>query len=127
MSRALFTPPMGDQPSLSDALRLLVAPRIRLLLLAGGIHPAEVVCRVDHVATSLRVVLELPVPVPISIQQALTVRVLDAVGALGQTVGRVTVSVEASVPPSRDLWPLRPHPPSSYGQPRPNPQRGEVP
>lgn len=79
---------------LDHALRRLVASHTRMLLLAGGIDPDDVGCRVEHEAWGLRVAVVLPEPVPTSIEHALKVRVLDAVGALGQNMGRVSVAVE---------------------------------
>lgn len=85
------------------ALRGLVASRIRRVLRAGGIDPGEVTCRIEHEAAALRVTLEVPRAVSTSVQNALKVRVLDAIGGLGENMGQVKVTVEAPRQPSPAL------------------------
>lgn len=88
------TSPFTARIAPDEAIRRLVTARIRRLLIAGGIDPREVTCRIDHEAAALRVTLGVPEPVPSPVQHALKVRVLDAIGALGQNVGQVKVTVE---------------------------------
>ena len=76
-----------------DPLREKVRSKIAPLLVAAGIDPALVGCDVDPTALALRVHLDLPVAVDTGLEQALGVRVLDAVRASGRTYGQVHVQV----------------------------------
>lgn len=104
--------PRPHQPSeiaVPDAtIRGLVASRIRRLLLAGGLDPEEVTCRIDHEPAALRVTLEVPEPVSSAVQYALKVRVLDAIAALGENMGQVKVTVEPQTRPSSGRAPADP-------------------
>ncbi|MGQ0432324.1 MAG: hypothetical protein ACT452_07950 [Microthrixaceae bacterium] len=108
MPTTTFTGPHGAREATEAgvpdaALRGLVASRIRRLLRAGGIDPGEVTCRIEHEAAALRVTLEVPRPVSTSVQNALKVRVLDAIGGLGENMGQVKVTVEPPRQPSPAL------------------------
>lgn len=76
-----------------DSLRSLVTARTSSLLASAGIDPARVDCTVEETPGSLDVHLHLPSAVTRGVEQALAVRVLDAVRADGRTYGRVDVHV----------------------------------
>jgi hypothetical protein len=76
-----------------DPLRQLVASRIAKLLVAASIDPDEVSSRFDVTGSAVDVHLDLPTVVSRAIEQALAVRVLDAVRASGRTYSRVDVHV----------------------------------
>ena len=78
-----------------EPLRQRIEARIGPLSSSLGIDPAAVRSRVERTGTSLAVHLDLPVGVPRSATQALAVRVLDAVGSMGKTMGNVDVYVHA--------------------------------
>lgn len=83
--------------ALADArfgrLRPRVLARISRLLAAAAIDPAGVACTLEGDVSTLTVILELPVPVSGGLEQALGVRVLDAVHSSGLTFGTVAVVV----------------------------------
>jgi hypothetical protein len=78
--------------ALDDLRRAIL--RVASPLLTGlGLSPHEVACRVEHGAARLHVRFDLPLAVGPGIEQALAVRVLDAVRTVGRTYGAVGVSV----------------------------------
>ncbi len=78
-----------------DELGELIRSRIARLLTAAAIDPADVACSFEETATSLDVHLVLPTTVSLGLQQALAVRVLDAVRVDVRTYGRVDVHVRS--------------------------------
>ncbi len=78
-----------------EPLRRRIESRIDPLVTSLGIDLAGVQSRIERTGTSLAVHLDLPVAVPRRSSQALAVRVLDAVGSMGATVGNVDVYVHA--------------------------------
>jgi hypothetical protein len=76
-----------------DDLRRTILRVASPLLTGLCLSPHEVACRVEHDAASLHVRFDLPLAVGPSIEQALAVRVLDAVRTVGRTYGAVGVSV----------------------------------
>jgi len=76
-----------------DPLRSLVRERIARLAAAAGTSANEVTCRIEPVGADLEIDLYVPVPVDRRLQQALAVRVLDAVHASGRTYGHIDVNV----------------------------------
>jgi hypothetical protein len=76
-----------------DPLRENVRTKILPLLAAAGVDPALVGCDVEPDAFALNVHLDVPVVVDTALEQALGVRVLDAVRASGRTYGQVHVQV----------------------------------
>jgi hypothetical protein len=78
--------------ALDDLQRAVM--RVASPLLTGlGLSPHEVACRVEPDAARLHVHFDLPLAVGPGVEQALAVRVLDAVRAGGRTYGAVGVSV----------------------------------
>ena len=63
------------------------------LLERVGIQPEQVCCRVRRAGSDLRIRMELPEPVERSTRQALSVRAVDAVRALGRRFRSVDVTV----------------------------------
>jgi len=76
-----------------DELRTLIRHRITRLAAAAGTSANEVTCRIEPTGHDLQVDLYAPVPLDPRMQQALAVRVLDAVHASGRTYGQVDVNV----------------------------------
>jgi hypothetical protein len=76
-----------------DELEGLIRDRIARLTATLGVDPSEVVCRFLPEPGALRVDLTVPGPIEPRMQQALAVRVLDAVRATGRTYGQVDVDV----------------------------------
>jgi hypothetical protein len=74
-------------------LRMLVRERIAKLAAAAGTSSSETTCLVRTSGRDLVVDLHLPVALERPMQQALAVRVLDAVHASGRTYGQVDVNV----------------------------------
>ncbi len=81
-----------------DPLALQITERVAALVIAAGIEPTTVGCRAERDGASLRVQLELPVPVSRAIEHALAVRTLDAVRSYGRTFGDIHVQVSAPEP-----------------------------
>lgn len=78
--------------ALDDLRRAIL--RVASPLLAGlGLSPHEVACRVEPDAARLHVHFDVPLVVGPGVEQALAVRVLDAVRTAGRTYGAVGVSV----------------------------------
>jgi hypothetical protein len=77
------------------ALGEQILARVDTLLVAAGVEPGEVSCRVEHAGLRTRVVFSGPLPD--GLQSALSVRALDAVRAVGRTFGQVDVAVEPAV------------------------------
>jgi hypothetical protein len=63
------------------------------VLVSAGIPASQALCHIEPGATQLHVRFDLPVAVTPGEQQALAVRVLDAVWGAGRTYGPVEVSV----------------------------------
>jgi hypothetical protein len=76
-----------------DALKAEIARRTRALLTGAALAPDQVTCRVEPDHSALRVELWVDGPVDRHLQQALAVRVLDAVRSDGRTFGPVDVEV----------------------------------
>ena len=76
-----------------DDLRRAILRVASPLLTGLGLSPQEVACRVEPDAARLHVRFDLPLAVGPGIEQALAVRVLDAVRTVGRTYGAVGVSV----------------------------------
>jgi hypothetical protein len=74
-------------------LREDIARRIGPVCEASGVSSGEVTCRFEAEGPRLRIVMEGP-PVERSVEQAIAVRVLDAVRAAGRTFGQVDVKYE---------------------------------
>jgi hypothetical protein len=74
-------------------LRTDVLRRIETIVEGIGARPDAVECRLEHRGGGLRVHLDLPVDVGTGVEQAIAVRVLDAIRAGDRTVGAVDVSV----------------------------------
>lgn len=76
-----------------DELRALIIDRIGRLVGGVGVDPTDVVCHVESEPAGIRVDLTVPVPIERSLQQAIAVRVLDAVRATPRNHGQVNVDV----------------------------------
>ena len=74
-------------------LRTLIRSRIATLATAAGTSAIETACLIRSSGRDLIVDLYLPVVLERRMQQALAVRVLDAVRASGRTYGQVDVNV----------------------------------
>ena len=74
-------------------LRADVLRRTSAILTGVGAGPDDVGCRLEPRAGDLQVHLDLPVVVGAGVEQALAVRVLDAVRAGTRTAGTVDVSI----------------------------------
>jgi len=79
-----------------------IAARISALVNASAVDPGNVHCHIESDGHHLDVHLDLPVPVARGIEQALAVRVLDAVRDTGRTFGRVDVHVHTSDAPGNE-------------------------
>src|SRR5262245_44068137 len=79
-----------------DPLRAEILDRITVLLRSVRIRPDQVVCRFDTDGAALRVALDVPTEVDRHLEQALAVRVLDAVRTSPRTFGEVNVKVVGS-------------------------------
>ncbi len=75
-----------------------IAARISALLTSADIDRDDVGCRIEPDGSSLHVHLSLPVTVERSFEQALAVRVLDALRDTGPTFGHVDVHVHTPDP-----------------------------
>jgi hypothetical protein len=80
-----------------DPLRADILERLSILLTGRGVRPDQVECRLIRHGQSLAVELEVPGVVDQRLQQAMAVRVLDAVRASHRTYGEVDVHVTGSV------------------------------
>jgi hypothetical protein len=76
-----------------DPMRGAIIDRIGAVAAGAGITASAVSCHIDRDGSSLAVHLDLPCAVNRGVEQALAVRVLDAVHSLGHTVGNVDVHV----------------------------------
>jgi hypothetical protein len=76
-----------------EPLYTKIHERIAALLTSVAIDPASIRCRIEPSGHRLDVHLELPVVVTRGMEQALAVRVLDAVRSSGRTFGNVDVHV----------------------------------
>ena len=76
-----------------DALRTEIGRRTRAVLTAAGVDPDQVRCHVEPEGAALRVELRVDGPVDRHLQQALAVRVLDAVRSDQRTFGPIDVEV----------------------------------
>jgi hypothetical protein len=76
-----------------EPLHRNITTRIAALLASVAIAPDDVRCHIDHDGDRLDVHLALPVAVTRGLEQALAVRVLDAVRGTGRTFGAVDVHV----------------------------------
>ena len=81
-----------------DPLYEHIHERIAVLLASAAIDPATVGCRIESDVNRLDVHLQLPIAVSRGVEQALAVRVLDAVRDTGRTFGKVDVHVHAPDP-----------------------------
>jgi hypothetical protein len=79
-----------------DPLRADVLDRLTVLLEGKGIRPDEITCRFVRDGGSLTVELDVPAPVERRLEQAMAVRVLDAVRSSKRTYGEVDVRVSGS-------------------------------
>jgi hypothetical protein len=76
-----------------EPLSSSIHERIAALLSSVAIDSDSVRCRIETTGHHLDVHLELPTPVTRGMEQALAVRVLDAVRSSGRTFGKVDVHV----------------------------------
>lgn len=76
-----------------EPLSSSIRDRIAALLTSGAIDRDSVQCRIEETGHRLDVHLELPTAVTRGMEQALAVRVLDAVRGSGRTFGNVDVHV----------------------------------
>lgn len=76
-----------------DPLRNAILDQTATMLRAAGISPDLVTCRIAPEAAALRVWLHVGAQIDRRMEQALAVRVLDAVRAAGRTYGQVDVEV----------------------------------
>ena len=77
-------------------VRAEVQTRIARLLATYAIEPGAVTVRFEPARGGIDVHLDLPVAVPRGVEQALAVRVLDALRGSGRTFGRVDVHVHGA-------------------------------
>lgn len=77
-------------------IRARIKDRIRRVATAARIEPSAIRCRLERNGPSLDVHLYLPATAAKGVEQALAVRVLDAVRSVGQTFGNVDVHVHRS-------------------------------
>jgi hypothetical protein len=82
-----------------DELRREIFRRVAPTLSAVGIPVCDARCTVEDVDLRLRVRFDLPAPVDRAVQQALAVRVLDALRSSRRTFGGVDVSVHLATVP----------------------------
>jgi hypothetical protein len=78
-----------------DELRREILRRVAPTLAATGILVCDARCTIEDVNMRLHVHFDLPAPIDRASQQALAVRVLDALGSSRRTFGGVDVSVHA--------------------------------
>jgi hypothetical protein len=78
-----------------DPLRHAIVERIRPVSEAAGLDPESVACDIQRNGGALVVHLTVPIVVAADLEQAMAVRVLDAVRASGRTYGQVGVQVHA--------------------------------
>jgi hypothetical protein len=83
-----------------DPLRADILDRIAILTKTVGVRADRVECRIVPDGVGLRVELCLPRPIDPQVEQALAVRVLDAVRASGKTYGEVNVKVVVADSPA---------------------------
>jgi hypothetical protein len=76
-----------------DPLRDQVRAKVAPLLQNAGIDPGSVACDVERTGPALSVRLDVPVAVSTAVEQALGVRVLDAIRSSPHTFGQVHVQV----------------------------------
>lgn len=79
-----------------DPLRALIRERITRLVSSVGTTAKETTCRIEPIGFDLQVDLHVPVPLDRRVQQALAVRILDAVHASGRTYGQVDINVHGA-------------------------------
>jgi hypothetical protein len=79
-----------------EPLRTAILDRIGVLTRGLGLRADQIGCRVQPEGTALRVEVLLPVAVDRHLEQALAVRVLDAVRGGGKTYGEINVTVATS-------------------------------
>jgi hypothetical protein len=77
----------------ADALRREIVRRVTAVLAGAGIAADPAQCRLTSERGQLAVHFDLPTSVSPAVEQALAVRVLDAVRCEGQTYGPVRVTV----------------------------------
>jgi hypothetical protein len=77
-------------------LRRRILQLVRPTLTGAGVLPTDVTCRIEPHGSDLHVRFGLPGPVSHRVEQALAVRVLDALRAGRRTYGHVSVSVSVS-------------------------------
>lgn len=77
-------------------LRRRILQLVRPMLTGAGVLPTDVTCRIEPHGADLHVRFGLRDPVSRRVEQALAVRVLDAVRGGDQTYGHVSVSVSVS-------------------------------
>jgi hypothetical protein len=82
-----------------DELRREILRRVAPTLSAVGIPVCDARCTVEDVDLRLRVRFDLPAPADRALQQALAVRVLDALRSSRRTFGGVDVSVHLATAP----------------------------
>ncbi len=80
----------------NDPLRRAMLDRVRPVLSAASIDPDTVACDIERVEGALEAHVTLPRPPDRRLEQALAVRVLDAVRASGRTYGQVSVQVHTA-------------------------------
>jgi hypothetical protein len=80
----------------NDPLRTVMLERIRPVLAAAGIDPGGVACDLDRDGPTIEAHVTLPEPPDRRLEQALAVRVLDAIRASGRTYGHVGVQVHTA-------------------------------
>jgi hypothetical protein len=76
-----------------DPLREAIRLRTARLLAGAGIDPVAVRCQIEADGPALVIRLDLPTAVSRGVEQALAVRVLDAVRTTPRTYGRIDVEV----------------------------------
>lgn len=78
-----------------EPLRRAVQDRIGPVLAAAGLRPDDVVCDIEPIGSLLVVHVDVFTDVDARLEQAIAVRVLDAVRDCGRTHGQVSVQVHA--------------------------------
>ena len=80
----------------AEALRREIVRRVTAVLAGAGIAARSTQCRLTNERGQLAVHFDLPTSVSPAVEQALAVRVLDAVRCEGRTYGPVHVTVHAA-------------------------------